>query len=827
MASSDQSNAWPTNRETVRMLKASFGRISTAGNSDAHSSSMRLPRREIFHANKEKPRWLAAIISANPAGLRFRSAATSASAAGFIVKHVRADTPNDYPGKREMVTELFGMTKTLPIMISMTAFEIALLLSHKRALRAIALSGCAWGAVLEDDSYLHESVPPALARNLLASAFAVADAAAPLGQPAPLLYLGICDPQCTSSNVSRRKQLPFATARLPDALLHIGHCHGFCTHAYAVSGGRAAIFFDDVFGCRNGSSSCGSSCDIWSCYMDWAMSRYFQRDGEAWLVGGGVNSQWVNSHRGLFIQNRSAALGNDIGSNGKRSGLAKSFRWGGNDTADIDEQGCAQGVEVLDPAGRSNATASPLRKLLVTVEWSGRLGNLMFEAAMLVSLVRRLQKVVPDTVAVTFGLPSSLSVPVRRMFDQLQISHAVRQEQGGRTGFDELNDKQLAGCEACKLSVQEKHANRCDWPLLKRLSAWAASPPEGCRIGLIQLVGYFQCFWYFDGVVDSHLRTMLFRPTPVAQEEADAVVTRVRRIMRNEKPVGKHVLVGVQVRLGDKAHRDYFSSIYAETTWGYYRAGMRDLSNMLRRRGAGAVAFIVTAGGTMEGNAVDIAEARRNLSSSSSNGKERVFFSTGSSPYVDLAVLRRCDALVIGPSSFGWWAAYLAKLPTGRVVAPRTMFNKKLPRSNPLVRGYFKKDYYPHSWRLLENDGKLLPGQSQSAWNAPMPPPPPLPPSPPRPPPSPRPPPPPLAARTRVPRPRCPPASAAGSQSRCYLRFDGECRGYSRPQYRTWWLAFGGGGAKGGVTYVACLQRQRTWLATCGRNVVVEVHYCP
>ena len=120
-------------------------------------------------------------------------------------------------------------------------------------------------------------------------------------------------------------------------------------------------------------------------------------------------------------------------------------------------------------------------------------------------------------------------------------------------------------------------------------------------------------------------------------------------------------LVGVQVRLGDKLTKLY-NRVYAATTWDYYRVAMREVSVRLRQRHGEStkIAFVVTAGGTMGDNSADVAEARKPLAS------EHVFFSPARDPYVDLAVLRGCDGLVIGGSSLGWWAAYLAKLPEAR-----------------------------------------------------------------------------------------------------------------------------------------------------------------
>merc|ERR1712187_111712 len=104
-------------------------------------------------------------------------------------------------------------------------------------------------------------------------------------------------------------------------------------------------------------------------------------------------------------------------------------------------------------------------------------------------------------------------------------------------------------------------------------------------------------------------------------------------------------------------------------------------------------AIIVTAGGTMAGNAADVAEATANLAGGD------VFFSNAVDPYVDMAILMACDGLVIGSSSFGWWAAYLSKAhESGRVVAPSAMYRA----SHELAPGFDASSYYPQSWTLLD-----------------------------------------------------------------------------------------------------------------------------
>ena len=193
-------------------------------------------------------------------------------------------------------------------------------------------------------------------------------------------------------------------------------------------------------------------------------------------------------------------------------------------------------------------------------------------------------------------------------------------------------------------------------------------------------------------------------------------------------------MIGVQVRLGDRVGSGTQAETTAATSWAYYRTAMDKLRATLMSQGAADVAIVVTAGGTMGDNSVDVAQARHHLSFDS--GRSRLHFSTAQSPYADLDLLRRCDALVVGPSSFGWWAAYLANLPAGLVVAPRHLYSPHLPPEHILVRGFRQSHYYPAGWRLLENDGNVTADFFLS------------PPPPPRPPPSPPPPPPP---------PTCPP----------------------------------------------------------------------
>ena len=220
------------------------------------------------------------------------------------------------------------------------------------------------------------------------------------------------------------------------------------------------------------------------------------------------------------------------------------------------------------------------------------------------------------------------------------------------------------------------------------------------------------------------------------------------------------MVVGVQVRLGDKVNSASYSSVYAAAEWDYYREAMRHMARTLEATGA-VVAFIITAGGSSEGNAADVAMARRHLSEAA----PRVFFSTAEDPYVDLAVLRRCDALVIGPSTLGWWAAYLANLPTARVVAPVNVYGSLWEQKT----GFHEWDYYPPGWLLLANNG------------------------------------------TGTPRHPEPKLIVNPRSWECQLIVRGDCK--PGEAYRTWFTA--GGAAMKTTAARGCENRRRSWTRTC------------
>ena len=654
---------WPTTRETVTALK----RIRWPAVAATQNA------------------WLGAIISGNKDGVRYHATASAVASCGFHPQHVVAAQPSDYASSSAMLVEAFGVpTRHL---IRMSPHEIGLVISHRRALAMIADSQFSWGAVFEDDAYLHNAITAVQAGHLLRGAFTAVDreyATRPAFQDRPVLYLGGCDPRCAMlEDQNERNRNWTMKSGFSMELFRTGQCRAFCTHAYALRKEQAATFFADIFNCHpeQAKEACGGECEFRPCFMDWAMTRYFMRQGhEAWILGGGLRSPWRQDHRGLFIQNRSRELGNDV----KGTSLGGSYHWAA-------ERACPSRKDAI-------TNPRPLSKVLVNIRWTGRLGNLLFEFGSLMGIVASLQDVAPAE-AMTFRLPAKESTPAMQFFEEFGLAKVVHVDTD-HSAFADAFDHELHACTACTYVLKERRANSFEQRELASLKQWVTSPPPNCTVGLVSLNGYFQSFKYFDTIqskVDAALATL----TSATQQEARSILTAVRANLPSSALGWK--LVGVQVRLGDMRSDRRFAALYAHATWKYYRVAMRALSRTLEQREPGVkVAFVVTAGGTRGSNEADIREAYTHLSGAA----EQVSFSNASNPYVDLDVLRNCDALVIGPSTFGWWAAHLSKLPSQRlVIAPSHVFNPELPRHTSQLKGFRALDYFPSGWILLANNG--------------------------------------------------------------------------------------------------------------------------
>merc|ERR1712048_980690 len=102
---------------------------------------------------------------------------------------------------------------------------------------------------------------------------------------------------------------------------------------------------------------------------------------------------------------------------------------------------------------------------------------------------------------------------------------------------------------------------------------------------------------------------------------------KTRQTLASRDPTDKWLLVGVNVRRGDKVHDPNYQNVYAPTTWKYYQTAMGALEKRLTANAVSniRVAFVVTAGGSMASNSEDLAETKIALEAVSEN----IFFVSG------------------------------------------------------------------------------------------------------------------------------------------------------------------------------------------------------
>jgi len=328
------------------------------------------------------------------------------------------------------------------------------------------------------------------------------------------------------------------------------------------------------------------------------------------------------------------------------------------------------------------------------MEWSGRVGNLMFEWASVVALAARAGAESQAHFAVTTHRDTP-QCPAVSFFRHFRLQRFSRDASDIR----EIKPK-------CTLLLEETGPNVYNEDLVTRTVNEIKSIEDGtsskrCRLLEVYVQGYLQSYKYFQGY-ESLLRHAL-APPPASKARADAWLQKLGDRLSARSPGAKWYYVGVQVRRGDKVHTAGFSQIYEPTDWSYYREGMQLIQEKLTASTPGAkVVFVVTAGGSMGNSAQDIQETKKGL-----NLPDKVMvFVEGTDAYIDFALLTSMDGVILSASSFGWWAGYLSKAgqAQGLVVAPRHIYRP----SNSLSAGFKADDYYPPNWVILNNDGQKV-----------------------------------------------------------------------------------------------------------------------
>jgi galactoside 2-L-fucosyltransferase 1/2 len=279
----------------------------------------------------------------------------------------------------------------------------------------------------------------------------------------------------------------------------------------------------------------------------------------------------------------------------------------------------------------------PTTKQLMTCQRHGRLGNMMFAYAALVGIARLNNR--------TPALPDS------HFLRSLFHVHAA-----------------LLTFSRGSVKITESLAGTYD----------ARTEHIVTDAQLIELVGYFQSWRYFSGLILQIRSEFSFRHEfafKAAHFLDQAIAENFGRDIRKQDVV----LVGIHVRVRDMATNQSLSRGYAIASPGYLSATM----NYFQLKYAHDKLLFVMA--------TDDKEWCRNYFPYQSLGKFPLVHTVRDADALDMAILGSCNHTIITVGSFGWWAAWLA----GGV----TLYFKDFPQPNSdLARQYNKDDYYPSDW---------------------------------------------------------------------------------------------------------------------------------
>jgi len=178
------------------------------------------------------------------------------------------------------------------------------------------------------------------------------------------------------------------------------------------------------------------------------------------------------------------------------------------------------------------------------------------------------------------------------------------------------------------VDYHEYHSRACTYDNATRQLLRAVNRTHQQAPIIIRLCCYFQSWRYFDEFADRVRQNFRFR-----QPIAAAAVAFLASVPKRQDATR----VGVHVRRGDMTDGNH-----AIATPNYFRSAMRYFTERYRN-----VQFVVCSD--------DIAWCHRTLPALvDSTANVEMKFSEGRSGHVDLAILSRCDHVIISVGSFGW-----------------------------------------------------------------------------------------------------------------------------------------------------------------------------
>ena len=199
--------------------------------------------------------------------------------------------------------------------------------------------------------------------------------------------------------------------------------------------------------------------------------------------------------------------------------------------------------------------------------------------------------------------------------------------------------------------------------------------------------GWLQSWKYFHPHAQNFLRELYVVPTVLAHKAENFILN-----IRNHLPTD-FVLIGVHVRLGDKLNNKHTVDFYDQWSLSeaYYR---KAIALLTKRHKHSALIFFSGGGETNDGLSSDRHWTKERFSGISNY----TFFDHSEDHFTSFHALSLCDALVVAHSSFSWWSAYLSS--SMEVVAPYHLYTT----TAAVKEGYIMEDYYLPWWSVISQN---------------------------------------------------------------------------------------------------------------------------
>lgn len=304
-----------------------------------------------------------------------------------------------------------------------------------------------------------------------------------------------------------------------------------------------------------------------------------------------------------------------------------------------------------------NSTSSPPESTdCITVEFVGRMGNLMFQYAAMVGYCHRRGLAWEYCAHAVNPKYYEADLPLKEMMYNFHIPYK-------RSRYCQLRNQRYTE------HAHDVHAMMFDKDVLK--------VEPGTTV-----VGYLQSWRYFHPHAESQVRHIFRLKNDAIREQGQGFILDVRKSL----PSPDYKVVGVHIRLGDKVGNSFYNS------WALSEAYYQRAIELLNRRHAN-VSLVFFTGGALDAATIANDEDWTHQHYGAAN--QYVFFESSGDHLVALQSLMSCDAIIVAHSSFSWWAAYLSN--SLEIVAPKQMF----PLNGP---GYNYEDYYLPWWTLLDEN---------------------------------------------------------------------------------------------------------------------------